>query len=453
MCARAPSFAPLKSTVVILTAPISRTRALQRQTFHTAGCAAKNVTLGIPRFKELLDATKSPKTPCTTIRFLSPYASSLPFAEYMSHTMPLTRLGDIVHKCDIVHDPDPTTTVIPDDAWMVGADNILGVEYPSHATSYVIRLVLSQDVMRVRHMTPTMIRRILSERLETRAHVSSSEVNAIEWVVRIRLFHILDMLATGKIPRDQESILCHRALNVLLDTVVVCGHPKITGASVGEEHGEHVIHAYGNPLLDCCASVCIDWYRCTSNDVWEVYHTLGIEACAHVLFEQMKSVVSFDGTYVDDRHILMIVDSICRGGSVMPLNRHGINRTDTSPLMRCSFEETTDILCDAAGFAQTENARGVSTSIMTGQLPHMGTGTVQVYFPQEPGLPSVNCKPAGKVLRSTCRSYVDTEDTERLEYIIDTQRVASVRPLSPPTVDGGNVRKRARFRIVSPTRK
>jgi len=144
---------------------------------------------------------------------------------------------------------------------------------------------------------------------------------------------------------------------------------------------ESVVHAYGHFLVDCASSPCVDWTRCTSNDVWEVYDALGIEACAHVMFDQLKAVVSFDGTYVDDRHILLIVDTACRNGSIMPLNRHGINRAvDSSPLMKCSFEETTDVLSDAALFAESENAKGVTASIMTGQMAALGTGTVDVFF-------------------------------------------------------------------------
>ena len=71
----------------------------------------------------------------------------------------------------------------------------------------------------------------------------------------------------------------------------------------------------------------VEFERCTSNNVWETLTILGIEACAHVLFDQIKAVISFDGQYVDDRHLVLIVDSMCRNGKLMPLNRHGINRT------------------------------------------------------------------------------------------------------------------------------
>lgn len=425
--------------------------------FHSAGVSAKNVTLGIPRFKEILDASKTPKTPCTTLRFVEPFQSSATLAEYMANTLPLTRLGDIVRACDILHDPDPTATVVAEDRWIVEADHILGCAVPAHSSNFIVRVELLQEVMRARHLTPTIVRRILSERLAGRALVSSSESNALDWIIRIRFHHLKDMIAHGNLGSEQEAILCHCALNVLLDTVVISGHPKITGANAAEDanrEGQHVVHAYGNVLLDASACDLIDWERSTSNDMWEVYHTLGVEAAAHVIFEQMKAVVAFDGTYVDDRHILLIVDNICRGGSIMPLNRHGINKTDnTSPLMRCSFEETMDVLCEAAGFAQSENARGVSTSIMTGQLANMGTGGCEVLFPQPRAATTMrNIQPAGRIMRSSCRSYTRRLDEETLEYVTNQARPSGMRPLSPPTVDEQGTRKRARFRVVSPTR-
>ena len=111
-----------------------------------------------------------------------------------------------------------------------------------------------------------------------------------------------------------------------------------------------------------------------------------------------------------------------------------------------------DVLCEAAGFAQSENAQGVSTSIMTGQLANMGTGSAEVLFPHT-GV-EVRKAPTGRVLRSTCRSYTTRQDTESLEYVADVVRPTAARPLSPPTVEEerGGARKRARFRVVSPER-
>ena len=404
-------------------------------TFHSSGIAAKNITLGIPRLKELLDASKAPKTPCTTLRLHARYAAGPAVATYLADTLPATRLGDLVARCDLLAEPDPGATAVAADEWMVRAHAVLEGDRPAAGTRHVVRLTLARDVMRTRHLTPPMVRGMLAARLGGASEVLSSEANAAEWTLRVRLGQVHDMAAHGGLTDEQEAILLHRAMLGLLDTVLVGGHPDVRGAAAAPVGEEWVVHVYGNLLSECAAfDEAVAWERCTSNDVWEVYHVLGVEACAHVLFEQIKAVVSFDGTYVDDRHLLQIVDTICRMGTLTPLTRHGINRTSATPLMRCSFEETTDVLCNAALFAESENALGVTTSIMTGQRCRFGTGAVDVLFPREmlrDCLPPAQRR-RGRVLRSTCRSTdLHVHKEEVLEYVLE-----STRPSRHPAQEG-----------------
>ncbi|OUU50638.1 MAG: hypothetical protein CBC12_05450 [Candidatus Puniceispirillum sp. TMED52] len=444
-------------------------------TFHFAGVSAKNVTLGIPKLKELVDASKSPKTPLTVVRFREPYSQSSEFADYFANTLPLTRLTDIVLQCDIVYDPDINTSSTEDDVWMVELDRAINPEFTIESySSYVVRMDLHREVMRTRLLNPPTIRAMLRERLGNRAHVISSETNSVSWIVRIRFGHVASMQAMGNLAPDQEAIMIHRAANMLLDTVLVCGHPHVTSAAavpacslklstapvtIVDRGEEQTVLAYGTFLSDCAASDVVDWERCTSNDVWEVLNMLGIEACAHVLFDQIKTVISFDGQYVDDRHLALIVDSMCRNGKLVPLNRHGINKADTSPLMRASFEETIDVLCDAAIYAETENARGVTTSIMTGQLGEFGSGTADVLF-HTSCLPSFRAEQSKgdtckkRVLRSTCRSFVENKSSSQtVEYVFNDVKPSAARSLTPvedSNPSGVNMRQRARFRPVSP---
>jgi len=85
-------------------------------------------------------------------------------------------------------------------------------------------------------------------------------------------------------------------------------------------------------------------------------------------------VLQFYGLYVNYRHLALLCDVMTAKGHLMAITRHGINRQDTGPLMRCSFEETVDVLMDAAGHAEVDPMRGVSENIIMGQLPRMGTG-------------------------------------------------------------------------------
>ena len=351
-------------------------------TFHLSGVGNKNVTLGIPRLKELLDQAKQIKTPSNRIRFKAPFNQSAEFAAYFASTLPLTRLSDIVSQCEIVFDPDPHVTVVSNDNFIVAMNERIGIPVSTDLSRYVVRLILNQSIMKLRRITPPMVRRLLRNRLKQKAHIISSETNSVEWIIRIRFERMREMMKPMNNRRECEGLLCHRVVSVMLDTIAISGHLQISGAQVGFEEqdgrAEHIVDTQGCSLIDLSAADCVDWYRTTTNDINEVHAALGIEATVNVLFSELHTTISFDGTYVDPRHIMMIVNTMTRGGYIMPLSRHGINRMDTGPLLRCSFEETPDILCDAACFGERDNGHGVSQNIMTGKLPEIGSGAMHI---------------------------------------------------------------------------
>ena len=41
-------------------------------------------------------------------------------------------------------------------------------------------------------------------------------------------------------------------------------------------------------------------------------------------------------------------------GHLLAITRHGINRVDSGALMRCSFEETVDVLMEAAMYSESD---------------------------------------------------------------------------------------------------
>jgi len=223
----------------------------------------------------------------------------------------------------------------------------------------------------------------MASRLGGKAHIISSQVNELEWTLRIRFESMRKMRERVGASLERECMLCHHVMSVLMNTVVVSGHPNIQDAFVRkidlvDAEPEYVIETQGCALLDFAVAPCIDWCASVSNDVSQVIALLGIEAAVVVLFNELFSTISFDGTYVDPRHIMMIVNTMTHRGYMMPLSRHGINRMDTGPMLRCSFEETPDILCDAACFAERDNGKGVSNNIMTGQLASIGSGCSDV---------------------------------------------------------------------------
>jgi DNA-directed RNA polymerase II subunit RPB1 len=124
----------------------------------------------------------------------------------------------------------------------------------------------------------------------------------------------------------------------------------------------------------------VDATRTTRNHLTEVIEILGIEAVRRALLDELWSVISFDGSYVNYRHLAILCDTMTYRGHLMAITRHGINRNDTRPLMRCSFEETVDILLDAAVHAESDYLRGVTENIMLGQLAPFGTGGCALFL-------------------------------------------------------------------------
>ncbi|KRH92148.1 RNA polymerase II, large subunit, partial [Pseudoloma neurophilia] len=113
---------------------------------------------------------------------------------------------------------------------------------------------------------------------------------------------------------------------------------------------------------------------CYTNDIHETYTVLGIEAARSVILTEILKVLQSDGSYVNIRHLLLLIDIMTYNGVVLGITRHGINRKIGSPLMRCTFEETVEILLDAACKGEISHMQSVSEGIMAGNIVKCGTG-------------------------------------------------------------------------------
>ncbi len=141
---------------------------------------------------------------------------------------------------------------------------------------------------------------------------------------------------------------------------------------------EWVLTTEGTNLRDIMGEEVIDFPRLYSNDINEILEIFGIEATRRALFKEIRNILSFDGSYVNYRHIALLVDYMTYKGRLVPITRHGINRVDSGPLQRASFEETLDVLFDAAAYAEKDKMLGVSENIMLGQFIPTGTGAFDV---------------------------------------------------------------------------
>tara|TARA_B110000046_G_scaffold151453_1_gene160203 strand:- start:3892 stop:6825 length:2934 start_codon:yes stop_codon:yes gene_type:complete len=364
-------------------------------TFHYAGCGSKNVTLGIPRLKELLDNSRSIRTPCKTFRLLPPFDTCLAFAEMIAKRLVQCTLRDFVRTTDVRYAParDAGEEGAAEDADvdLVALDALVDGQNDKDASRWIGRVTLNKRKMRQIGITPPYLKRIVHEMLGGHVHVVASEINCVEWVVRFRFLNVAQMVR--KVPaahRDaMEEKIVIRLLSHVIDKTCVSGVNNVTAASARmvdvwcprtmRTVTVTAIDVMGGSLLDLVNVPCLDWYTSHTNDVNEAVGVLGIEAAFTVILTELMTTLLFDGgSYINPRHCTMIVNTMTSRGFVMPLSRHGMNRMDNSPLVRCSFEETIDVLFDAAMHAQKDNAEGITQNIMTGQTSFVGTGMFDV---------------------------------------------------------------------------
>jgi DNA-directed RNA polymerase II subunit RPB1 len=137
----------------------------------------------------------------------------------------------------------------------------------------------------------------------------------------------------------------------------------------------------GNNLLEILSHPNIDYTRTISNDVNEVYEIFGIEAARLVLLNELNEMLASEG--VNYRHISLLVDTMTNKGSLLSIDRHGINRSDIGPFAKCSFEETSDMLIKAGIFGEYDKINGVSANIMLGQVAPCGTGDTKIMIDED----------------------------------------------------------------------
>ena len=88
-------------------------------TFHLAGVSDKNVTLGVPRLKEIINVAKNIKTPSLTIFLKKEFRKDQTHVMKIQSTIEYTTLSHVVESSGIYYDPDPASTIIEEDKELV----------------------------------------------------------------------------------------------------------------------------------------------------------------------------------------------------------------------------------------------------------------------------------------------------------------------------------------------
>jgi len=396
-------------------------------TFHFAGVSAKNVTLGVPRLKEIINVAKNPKTPSLTVYLRGEAANDAERAKQVQAQLQHTNLRHVTQCTEIYYDPDPQNTIIEEDQELVSSYFMLDEENDK-VSPWLLRIVLSKEMLTDRKIGMNHIKNTIQLQFGNDLNVMASEDNDDNLVLRIRIAlgktDAVKADANGGEPDDVEGgiaaddedeesdeLFLRKVEATLLSDLSLGGIPAIRKVFMREPNRtvidansgayktekEWVLDTDGVNLLAVMSHQDVDHTRTVSNDIVEMFEALGIEAVRAALLNEIRGVISFDGAYVNYRHLAILCDAMTFRGFLMSITRHGINRVDTGPLMRCSFEETTEILMDAAMFSERDELTGVSENIVLGQLAPLGTGSFGVYLNNEALAEAIDVEPAAAV--------------------------------------------------------
>jgi len=329
------------------------TTQLTLNTFHSAGISAKNVTLGVPRLKEIINVAKNIKSPSMT---LFPKEQDTTAIEKLSIELESNTILDVMDNLEII-------------------ENISSIE---HMNFYI------------KNCDCEFINRIV------RVHINKSKllnkcISLFSLCVEInKTYDFISPIFTSE--QDLFIDFCFVAnestQNFDDKDLKLCVMKVVHSCNMGYKDIERVYISKtpDNCFLEtkgvCFKNILLDQRfehsLTTSNNILEIRDVLGIEAARNVILQEIRKVIEFDGSYVNLRHFLCLVDTMTYRGEIMAITRHGINRTDTGPLMKCSFEETVDVLIDAATFAECDLLKGVTENVTVGKMAKIGTGTIDI---------------------------------------------------------------------------
>ncbi|HPJ73574.1 MAG TPA: DNA-directed RNA polymerase subunit A'' [Methanoregulaceae archaeon] len=306
------------------------------RTFHYAGVAEINVTLGLPRLIEIMDARKEPSTPTMTIYLKTEYSGDRDLAREVSwqiEAAPLHEFGDIT----------------------IDMENMQIVVH------------LNVAVCEKRKIPVSDIVEIAPRKIRERRHYRDFEHETGESDATI-IF----------VPKNRESYQNLFQLAEHVRNVIVQGIDDIERVVVRKESGEYILYTEGSNLKDVFEVEGVDTTRTRTNNISEISQVLGIEAARNAIIYEALSTLSEQGILVDVRHIMLVADMMCMEGEVKQIGRHGIAGEKESVLSRAAFEVTVNHLLDAAVANEVDELNGVTENVIVGQPIQLGTGDVKL---------------------------------------------------------------------------
>jgi len=296
------------------------------RTFHYAGVAEINVTLGLPRLIEIVDARKDPSTPMMTVYLEGGYRMNRELAKKMANMIEITRLINIA---DVAVDIGNMKVIVsPNKKAMERKD------------------IGREDILK-----------------------------ALKKIGKAEIVDTGDAIEVTPVEKKYREL---RYLNDEIKNVKIKGIDGIKRAIIRKENNEYVIYTEGSNFEKVLQLEGVDKTRTITNDIHAIYNVLGIEAARNAIINEAHSTLEEQGLNVDIRHIMLVADIMTADGTIRPVGRQGVTGEKSSVIARAAFEITIDHLLKAARRGEVDELKGVAENVIVGQPIKLGTGSVEL---------------------------------------------------------------------------
>ena len=297
-------------------------------TFHFAGVAEMNVTLGLPRIIEILDGRKELNNPMMEIYLKKPFATGRKIEELRNLAIQIkeSTLRDISN------------------------------EFTINIADFSIEIKLDKGKMKGLELTNGKVIDSITKQLKG-YNIKDNKDS-------------LSLKSRSKEDNFNEAYKAKEKLKRL----TVKGVKGIAQVLPVKRDEEFVIITSGSNLANVLQLEEVDSYRTTTNNIFEIEQVLGIEAARQSIMNEIFKVIESQGLNVDIRHIMLVADTMCVSGSLKGITRYGVVSEKSSVLARASFETPIKHIINAALVGEIDNLNSVVENVMINQPVPIGTG-------------------------------------------------------------------------------
>lgn len=373
-----------------------------RDTFHSSGVGVAGMQ-GIPRFREIMSYSKNIQTPCMIIKLTPDVRTDQNIAHKIEALLKHTIFGSLVEHMDIIYDPNPDNFMKNDNINNKNVYYINGGNIGIENLPWLYRFKISRESMLEDDITLLDIKtkfvkywgdfsndssiakkKIILSRVVNGCVMSNFD-NSEQPIIHIRFdVNNPDNYTLVEIGQYMLNKISMKGV-ATIEKVDRTEKQKIIeyddDKAVKQNANEYVIYTSGIDLNKIKTNKYIDFNTTYINDVYQTYINFGIEAARTLIVKEIET--AYSGNSINITHLALLADVMCNTGTITSIDRHGINRLDTDPLSRASFEKTVEQLIMASAFNEVDHMRSVSSRIMAGRCIKGGTGMCDVIMDSE----------------------------------------------------------------------